>query len=220
MSAIPRSVEQLKQHFAPQKCWMIEPLAASMGYAVVSVRRLLRQVGYFRSYTHNGKWYTLAANPAFDRNGIWVYEDIAFSRHGDMIKTIAHLLDKSSKGLSSRELSELLHHPCQAVLTQLYKAQRVERVQGTHAFIYLSSNASVRRRQQKALPLVERANDFVTLSAEVAVFVLVDYIHHPSWSQKKLVRELKKNRGIVVALEAIDSFFAQHGLKKRPISGD
>ncbi len=101
MPAIPSSVEQLKQLFARRKCWMIEPLAASMGYAVVSVRRLLRQAGYFRSYTHNGKWYTLDSLPAFDRHGIWRHEEIAFSRHGDMIKTIAHLLDQSP---TTREL--------------------------------------------------------------------------------------------------------------------
>ena len=219
MPAIPQSVEQLKPLFAHRKCWMIEPLAVSMGCAVVSVRRLLRQVGYFRSYTHNGKWYTLDSIPAFDRHGIWVYEEIAFSRHGDMIKTIAHLLDKSPRGLSARELSEILHHPCQAVLTHLHKAERVERVRGAQAFVYLSSDASTRRRQRKALPAVERAQQLPALTAEVAVFVLVDYIHHPSWSWKELVRGLKRNRGIVVSPEAIESFFAQHGLKKRPTSG-
>ena len=222
MPAIPQSVEQLKLLFERRECWMIEPLAASMGCAVVSVRRLLRQAGYFRSYTHNGKWYTLASIPAFDRHGIWVYEEIAFSRHGDLIQTIAHLLDHSPRGLSARELSEILHHPCQPVLTHLHKAARVERVRGAQAFVYLSSDASTRRRQQKALPAVERAQRLPTLTAEVAVFVLVDTIHHPSWSWKELARELKKNRGIVVSPEAIESFFAQHGLKqqkKRPPSG-
>ena len=219
MRAIPLSVEQLKPLFARRKCWMIEPLAASMDYAVVSVRRLLRQAGYFRSYTHNGKWYTLDSIPAFDRHGIWVHEQIAFSRHGDMIKTIAHLLDNSPRGLSARELSEILHHPCPAVLTHLHKAERVERVGGAHAFVYLSSDASTRRRQRKALPAVERAQRLSTLTAEVAVFVLVDYIHHPSWCWKELVRGLKRNRGIVVSPEAIESFFAQHGLKKPPTSG-
>ena len=220
MGANSRSVEQLKQHFTPQKCWMIAPLATSTGYAVVSVRRLLRTVGYYRSYTHNGKWYTLASIPTFDCNGIWVHEGIAFSRHGDMIKTIAHLLDKSPKGLTSRELSELLHHPCLAVLTQLHKAQRVERVQTQRVFVYLSSNTSIRKRQQMALPVVECSKEFVPLSAEVAVFVLVDYIHHPSWSQKRLARELEKNRGIVIAPESIESFFRQHSLKKRPTTGN
>ncbi len=219
MPAIPQSVEQLKPLFAHCKCWMIEPLAASMGYAVVSVRRLLRQAGYCRSYTHNGKWYTLDSIPAFDRQGIWVHEEIAFSRQGDMIKTIAHLLDQSPRGLSARELSEILHHPCQAVLTHLHQAERVERVPGAPAFVYLSSDASTRRRQRRAWPAAERPQRPPTLTAEVAVLVLVDYIHHPSGSGKELVRGLKKNRGIVVSPEAIESFFAQHGLKKRPTSG-
>lgn len=214
-----QSAEQLKQLFAHRKCWMIEPLAASMDYAVVSIRRLLRQVGYFRSYTHNGKWYTLASIPTFDRHGIWVHEEVAFSKHGDMVKTIAHLLDKSPRGLSARELSEMLHHPCQAVLTHLHKAERVERVRGAHAFVYLSSHAATRRRQQRALPAVEPAGQLPLLAAEAAVFVLVDYIHDPSQSWKELARGLRKHRGIAVPPQAIESFFAEHGIKKKASSG-
>ena len=166
-----------------------------------------------------GSGTPLDSIPAFDRHGIWVHEQIAFSRHGDMIKTIAHLLDNSPRGLSARELSEILHHPCQAVLTHPHKAERVERAGGAHAFVYLCSDASTRRRQRKALPAVERSQRLPTLTAEVAVFVLVDYIHHPSWSWKELVGGLKRNRGIVISPEASESCFAQHGLRKRPTSG-
>ena len=37
---------------------MLADLARSLDYALISVRRLLKQIGYIRSYTHNGKWYT------------------------------------------------------------------------------------------------------------------------------------------------------------------
>jgi hypothetical protein len=216
MAATTRSVKQIEQLFSRHKSWMIKPLAEASNYAVISVRRFLHKTGYFRSYTHNGKWYTLASIPEFNRHGIWVCDEVAFSKHGNMIQTIAHLLDKSSKGLSARELSDILHHPCQAVLAHLSKAQRIERVRGAHAYIYLSSDASIRRRQLKALPVVEHT--VPCLTAEVAIFVLVDYIHHPSRSLKELAHELNKNHGIVVSSEAIGSFFAQHSLKKRPTS--
>ena len=208
-----QSMEQLRELFTHRKCWMIDPLAASMEYSAVSVRRLLRQVGYFRSYTHNGRWYTLATIPTFNRDGIWMHEEIAFSKHGDMFKTIARLLDKSPRGLSARELSETLHHPCQAVLTHLHKTDRIERVHGAGAFVYLSSHPATRRRQEKALPVVS-ASEYRSLAAEAAIFVLVDYIHNPARSPKELARGLKKRRGITVSPQAIESFFAEHGIKK------
>jgi hypothetical protein len=45
-----------------------------MGCAVVSVRRLLAQVGYHSSFTHNAGWYTLAGMPRFGRDGLWFYQ--------------------------------------------------------------------------------------------------------------------------------------------------
>ena len=220
MSAILSPAEQMARLFGQRKCWMIEPLAKSMGYAVVSVRRFLRQAGYFRSYTHNGKCYTLRSIPVFNRHGIWVHEEMAFSRQGDLITTIAHLLHRSPKGLTARALSDLLHHPCQTVLTHLHKAGRLERVPGAQAFIYLSSDATTRRRQRKALPAPGHSEPSAPLAAEAAVFVLVDYIHHPSLSWKDLAAGLKKHRGMVVSPKAIETFFAQQGLKKRTTGGD
>jgi hypothetical protein len=198
---------------------MIVPLARALEYAVVSVRRFLRQVGYFRSYTHNGKWYTLRSIPVFDRHGIWRHEDIGFAKHGNLLQAIAHLLDRSPQGLSARELSELLHHPCQAVLTQMHKAGKLERVQGPRAFVYLSADPTSRRRQLSALPAPVSPEPLPPLPAEAAVFVLVDFIHNPALSERELARRLNKQRGCAVLPEAIAAFFAQHGLKKRPTSG-
>src|ERR1017187_5466015 len=58
---------RLEKLFHRRKCWMLDQLAESLGYALISVRRFLQQIGYCRSYTHNGKWYTLQDSPNFDR---------------------------------------------------------------------------------------------------------------------------------------------------------
>jgi hypothetical protein len=49
--------QRLEKLFHRRKCWMLAELAHALGYALISVRRFLNQIGYFRSYTHNGKWY-------------------------------------------------------------------------------------------------------------------------------------------------------------------
>lgn len=58
-----RPTEQLKKMFDRRPCWILADLARSLDYALISVRRFLLQIGYFRSYTHNGKWYTLRSTP-------------------------------------------------------------------------------------------------------------------------------------------------------------
>ena len=55
--------ERLEKLFRRRKCWMLDQLAQTLGYALISVRRFLKQIGYFRSYTDNGKWYTLHDSP-------------------------------------------------------------------------------------------------------------------------------------------------------------
>jgi len=59
--------DRLEKLFHRRKCWMLDQLAESLGYALISVRRFLKQIGYCRSYTHNGKWYTLGDSAAFSR---------------------------------------------------------------------------------------------------------------------------------------------------------
>src|SRR5271157_2428818 len=106
----PRApADRLEKLFHRRKCWMLDQLADALGYALISVRRFLKQIGYHRSYTHNGKWYTLPDSPDFDREGLWHYQGIGFSKHGSLTATIDHLLARSPAGLSASQLTQKRH---------------------------------------------------------------------------------------------------------------
>ena len=74
----------------------------------------------YTSYTQNGKYYTLPEIPQFDIHGIWQFKKVAFSKHGNLKKTIIKLVASSSAGLTGKQLCELLglspqsflHHFC------------------------------------------------------------------------------------------------------------
>lgn len=55
---------------------MLAQLAQTLGYSPFSVRPFLKQIGYFRSYTENGKWYTLRDTPQFDQDGLWHHKGL------------------------------------------------------------------------------------------------------------------------------------------------
>ena len=129
---------QLLQIFKRCKCMTIEDLCLSLNYSVRSVQRLLKAVGYFSSITHNGKWYTLQDIPKFDNNGLWFYQGIGFSQKRDLIATIRHLIDNSTKGLMANDLSKILCTTCPPVLNELYKAKMINRVKTSKGFVYLS----------------------------------------------------------------------------------
>ncbi|MBA4380348.1 MAG: hypothetical protein C0393_06695 [Anaerolinea sp.] len=205
--------ERLRQLLQRRPCWMLAELAEALGYAMISVRRFLKQIGYFRSYSHNGKWYTLRSRPIFDRDGLWHYEAIGFSRRGSLTSTIRSLLDKSSTGLSAGELGDKLQHPCDAVLSSMYQGAQIDRVRVGRAFRYLSPQAGIHRRQRVALAARQPPPAAASLSTQAAVWVLVECIKQPQLSLEQIAARVQ-TRGLTVSAESIHAFFAQHGLKK------
>jgi len=209
-------IERLGHLFEQQKCWMIDELSSALGYAVISTRRFLKQIGYCRSFSHNGKWYTLSAIPSFNRYGIWRYRQIGFSRHGNLTQTIIFLINKSQKGCTAKQLAEKLHYACHAVLTNMYKAQLIDRVKHRGRFVYLSADDKLSRQQQSKLEAFETKKALQPFTAQTAVFILVAFIKNPQWSCEQIAAQIKHSRRISVRSEDIERFFEQHGLKKTP----
>jgi hypothetical protein len=206
----------LEKLFHRRKCWMLDQLAEALGYALISVRRFLKQIGYFRSYTHNGKWYTLRDSPQFNRDGLWHHKGIGFSKHGSLTATIGYLLGRSPAGLSARELTQKLQHPCHAVLSQLHKAGQVDRLQLTGQFRYLAIDPDLNRRQRSQAALVAPPSPTTSLSTQAALWVLVEYIKNPGLSFAQIASRLHEQRAVGVAPENIQRFFQEHDLKKTP----
>lgn len=211
-----RSADRLAKLFARRKCWLLSELAATLDCALITVRRLLKEVGYFRSYTHNGKWYTLATTPRFDRDSIWRHRGIGFSKQGSLTATIRYLIGRSPAGLSARELGDKLQHPCHAVLSILHKAGEIDRIKTGGEFRYLSTEERTNRRQRAQVLLEQKPKPPAPLSAQAAVFVLVEYINNPELSFEQIACNVEKCRQITVTQESIRCFFKEQGVKKKP----
>lgn len=206
--------ERLQSLFRRRKCWMLAQLAQTLGYALVSVRRFLKQIGYFRSYTHNGKWYTLREFPQFNRDGLWRHKDIGFSRHGSLLATIDHLVGHSPAGLSASELTRKLEHPCHAVLTHLHHAGQLDRLEVGGQFRYLAIQPEINQRQRRQALLLQGPAPSTTLTTQAALWVLVEHIKDATLSFGQIAARLQEQRQVSVSPQAIEQFFHEHGLKK------
>ena len=78
----------------------------------MSVLRRLCALGYLSSYTHTGRYYTLASIPQFDADGLWRWEQVGFSRHGTLKATVQRLVETSDAGCTQRELGRGLAFEC------------------------------------------------------------------------------------------------------------
>lgn len=181
------------------------------------MRRLLKQVGYFRSYTHNGKWYTLRDSPEFNRDGLWWHhKDTGFSKHGSLIATIGYLVARSAAGLSAQELGQKLQHPCHAVLTNMRKNQVLDRIKVAGEFRYLATEVQINRRQREQASVFSLPSPTTSLATQAAVWVLVEHIKNPALSFEQIAARLQEQRDLTVAPESIQRFFQEHDLKKTP----
>jgi transposase len=208
--------EKLQSLLLRRKCWTLAQLAQTLGYSPFSVRPFLKQIGYFRSYTQNGKWYTLRETPQFDRDGLWRHKGIGFSKHVSLTATIAHLVGRSPAGLSAGELAQKLQHPCNPVLTHLHQDGQLDRVKVAGQFRYLSKEPKLNGPQRQQALLTQEPAPSTSLSTQAAVWVLVEHIKNPGLSLEQLAAHLQEQRQLPVTCQHIDRFFQEHGLKKTP----
>jgi hypothetical protein len=205
-----RPSERLSRLFLEEPCWRIGPLAAQLSYSIPSTRRFLSEVGYYRSFTHNGGWYTLRSIPRFDKEGLWFHEDIGFSRVGSLTNALVDLTTRSAGGMSAEQLGAKLRCRCHSILVQLCRQGRLQRHKIGSSHVYLAIDphtALIQRESAESLSIVQ-------LPAEIAVLILVEFIRKPGSSFQQLAEAISRRNGILVKAAQIEKLFDQHGLKK------
>jgi len=212
MTASTEVIRRLADLFQKEPCWMIEELSRQMDYSIPSTRRFLVQTGYYSSFTHNGRWYTLASIPRFCADGLWFHRDIGFSRAGSLTRTLVALIDASRAGMSAGQLGQKLRCRCHGVLVDLWRRGLIERQRSARAHVYLSCDAQTADAQRRAMaPSVS-----TVMPAEIAVLVLAEFIRQPSAEAAELARRVSAKTAVRIGADQIRALFESHGLKKTP----
>jgi len=205
----------LLELFDKNKCMTIQELSQSLDYSMISIRRFLKDIGYYSSFTHNSKWYTLLSTPSFNEDGLWFYRGIGFSKHGNLNQTILYFINNSEKGLTAKDLLDILCIPSHPVLTLLYKKEHIDRFHTPKGFVYLSIREDIKIQQLDRLQsgIVSSSKKISRLTPQAAVYVLVEFIKHPHASFSQLSRAVGKKQ-IIASEEAIAQLFKDHAIKK------
>jgi len=206
---------QLAKLFEEKKCYTIDELSHCLNYSLISIRRFLKVIGYYSSFTHNSKWYTLRSIPSFDNNGIWFYQDIGFCKHGNLNQAIGCFIDKSFQGLTAKDLFNILSVPCHPVLNQMYKKKKIDRFNTSKGFVYLSVSEGKKQLQLKRLQVLTPPKKIERLNPQTAVYVLVEFIKNPKASFFELSIAANK-KAVKASPQAVAQLFKDYDLKKNP----
>lgn len=212
MPSTSEACQQLVSLFTTRPCWTIQPLAEELDYSIPSVRRFLGEIGYHSSFTHNGCCYTLRSIPRFDRDGLWFYDEIGFSRAGSLTKTLIDLTHRSATGMSAQQLGVKLQCRCHSILVHLCREGRLQREKVGRSHIYLSVDSQRASTQRRAM--TAQSTPGVQLPAEIAVLVLVEFIRNPGLSFAQLAAAISRRNHVTLDMAQIEGLFDLYGLKK------
>ena len=182
-----------------------------------SLFRDLQKVEILTSYSHAGQYHALQSTVTFNRDGLWFYDHIAFSRYGTLKNTLAETISSSPAGMTHKELKTLLRIQVQNPLTHLIKTQTLQRRSSPgQTFVYLSNEDSQAQDQwQKRRMLDEQATGITLPSESVVIEILLEIIrgNERIVDESALGSRLKK-RGIAVSQKQLVYVLTYYDIKK------
>jgi hypothetical protein len=200
--------------FRRSRIMTITHLAQRLDSSIPTVRNRLRSWRALTSYNRNGRYYALPNVAAFDEHGLWRYKGVCFSRWGTLKNTVRHLVRNSSMGLDASEIGRLVGLLPRSFMAQLPNVPGLRREKDEKRFVYYADEEHIYRTQKS-----RRAGESKKMPKELpsdaeAIFILVDRIKHPEFSEQQCAQRLRK-KGKRISTVAIRKLLAYHGIEKK-----
>jgi hypothetical protein len=216
MLSKPDALKALRAFFKKKQLAMLPDIYALLGTTSrMSAFRRLRELGYLSSFSHVGRYYTLPTMANFDPQGLWFYEEVGFSRFGNLKETVIHLVDQSVAGKTHEELEKQLRLRVHNTLLDLVRSDKIAREAFEGVFVYFSIRTD--RAQQQLARRREGVGDSVqdVLPDGIVIEVLAEIIrgNQVQIDQSALLSQLAE-RGIRISALQLNQLCTRLGLKK------
>ena len=130
-----------------EKIFTLPKLVSILDCSTRTAQTKLKLWNAYTSYNQNGRYYTLPEIPQFNHHGLWWHKDVAFSKNGNLKKTIVHLVNVSPSGLIGKQLGDLLGLVPQSFLLNDRDCPGICREKHDGVYVYFANNASVYEKQ-------------------------------------------------------------------------
>jgi hypothetical protein len=207
--------QALAHLFARNPVVNLEKLQGALGTASrTTVFRALSEVGYFTSYSHAGRFYTLQHIPDFNEDGIWAHEGVLFSKHRTLRATLVHLVEEAEAGQTHPELETRVHLRVYDTLHDLVGAHLIGRVEIERLYLYVNAEVEAAQSQvaaRRRLLTVEPMGG-VMPEPTVIIEILLAFIRHPQDDAAALALRLRRHR---IERHQVETVLAQYDLGKK-----
>ena len=195
------------------KVFTLDQLVSSLSCSKPTARLKLKQWKAYTSYNQNSRYYAMATVPRFDQNALWHYENISFSKYGNLRNTVVHLINNSPSGLTGNEIGDLVRLPARSFLHHFRNVAGIHREKKGGVYVYFSGDPDIYKEQaQSRLSVLPPT---VKLITDVdAVVILTALIKHHEISMEDIMAlpevRLRKFSPVVIR-----EFLDRHGLLKK-----
>jgi hypothetical protein len=149
MAPIRFGVEVIRSFLKKHKIATLAELKQALGtLATMTVFRKLKALGYRTSFSHRGKFYTLADIPQFDEKGLWSHRSVWFSQDGTLLATTQRFVEEAGAGLTAGELHAFLPVDVKEALLHLHRQERIHREEIGGEYVYFARDAGIQRNQK------------------------------------------------------------------------
>jgi hypothetical protein len=201
------------ERFRRQKIITIDQLVKLLTCSMITARRRLKKWQTYTSINQNGRYYTLPQIPVFDESGLWRYQSVLFSKHGNLTQTIVALIGASPQGLSATQIAKILDlTPNSSFISRFKSVLGVKREKHQGRFVYFSDQREIYNKQKDRWLVRQDPVDFPTDAQ--AIIILVHLVKHPGVGIEQLARQVAK-QDKQIGSGAVRRFLAFHDLLTR-----
>ena len=195
------------------KVFTLDKLVSLLSCSTPTARLKLKQWKAYTSYNKNSRYYAMPTVARFDENGMWHYENIFFSKYGNLRNTVIHLINNSSSGLSGREIGDLVRLPVRSFLHHFRNLAGIQREKREGVYIYFSEGPDRYKQQlQSRLNRLEPPDKLFT-DADAVLILRALIKHHDIGTED--IMALPEVRERKVSPAVIGDFMDRHGLLKK-----
>lgn len=195
------------------KVFTLEKLVSYLSCSIPTARLRLKQGGAYTSYNQNGRYYAMSTVPRFDNNGLWHYKDIYFSRYGNLKNTIVQLVERSSSGLTGKEIGAFVRLDPRSFMHHFRNAGGIQREKPEGVYVYFSDNPVTYKQQRKSRSKLAHPAGEVLSDVDVVMILSALIKHHGICLEE--IMALPEIRMHKISSAAIHDFLEHHGLVKK-----
>jgi len=211
-------LDYLSAIYGNLKVMTINDLKKRIVVSEITIRRKLKKSKAITSYNMNGRYYTLPHLPMFDSWGLWNYNDIRFSKYGNLNQTIIQLIHHSPSGLQAETIGRLIEYAPHSLLHRLAVKSNIRREKLFGKYVYFSYQQQVYQTQLDQFKSKHTGYSAVEVDipCQTAVMLLIEKIKGPKDNNAQIVKRLLEQNVTISELQ-VERFFEKNGIKKKRV---